>query len=184
MAGRAERLAKRADEERAHGVWIAELEFRLGGMDIHIHLLRRHRQEQREHGIASSRDEVAVSGAHGARDQPVAHRSPVHHEIGLHAVWPMERRKAGKAFDGQGIARGGDGQSILDEIGSKDAAETREPVVHQAWRARLEAQRRALSIGEREGDFRMGEREPLHLIGDGGCFGPLGLHEFEASGVA
>ena len=52
-------------------------------------------------------------------------------------------------------------------------------MIEQPRRARLEPQNGALAVSEAEGDLRLGEREPLHDIGDGSALGALGFHEFE-----
>ena len=46
-------------------------------------------------------------------------------------------------------------------------------MVEQAWRARLKPQSGAVAGGKAEVDLRLGQREPLHDIGDGPALGAL-----------
>ena len=91
----------------------------------------------------------------------------------------MQRGQAGEAFHGDATSRGAHGQRVGHELFAHDAPEAREPMVEQPWRARLEPQRGAVADGEAEGDLGLGERQPLHHIGDGHGLGALGFHEFE-----
>ena len=179
MAGGAERIPERAYQERADGVGIAEPELGLGGMDVHVDLLRRHRQEETEHGIAAVWHEVAIGGAHGARKQLVAHRTAIDDEVELETVRPMQRREPGEALNFHPAAGGADGQRILDEILAKDPAEARQRMIDQPGRAGLETQRGALTVGEAKGDLWLGKRQTLHDVGDRGRLDALGLHEFQ-----
>ena len=179
MTGGAERIPERADDERADAVRIAKSEFGLGRVDIHVHLLGRQRQEQGQHGVATLRHQIAIGGAHGAGEQLVAHRAPIDGEIKLEAVRPMQRGKAGKAFERDAAALGTHGQRVLDEARPEDAAEPIKPMVEQPGRAGFEAKGRALLAGEAEGDLRPRQRQPLHHVGDGRRLDPLRFHEFE-----
>ena len=151
----------------------------LAGMDVHVHLLGRQRQEQGEHGIAALRHEIAIGGAHGAGEQLVAHRAAIDGEIKLEAVRPMQRGKAGEAFERDAAALRTHGQRVLDEVRPEDAAEPSQPMVEQPGRAGFEAKGRALLAGEAEGDLRPRQSEPLHHVGDGRRLDPLRFHEFE-----
>ena len=51
-----------------------------------------------KHGIAPLRQEIAIGRAHGAGEQLVAHGTPIHREIKLRAVRPMQRRQSGEAL--------------------------------------------------------------------------------------
>ena len=179
MAGGAERVPERADQERTHGVGVAEPELGLGRMDVHVNLLGRDAEEQGHHGIASLRQEIAIGGAHRAGEQLVAHRAPVHREVELGAIRPVQRGEPGEALDRDLAAQGAHRQRVVHEILAQDAAEPRQPMVDQPGRAGLEPERGALAIGEAEGDLGLGQSEPLHHVGDRRALGPLGFHEFE-----
>ena len=180
MTSGAERLPERADDQRAHAVGIAESKFGLGRVDIHVDLLRRQRQEQRQHGIAPVRHEIAVGRAHRAGQQLVAHRTAIDREIELKAVRPVQRRQAGKPFDRHLAARGAERQRILDEIGPENAAEPGEAMIEQTRWASFEPEGGALFVGKAEGDLGPRQRQPLHYVGDGGGLDPLSLHEFQS----
>ncbi len=179
VPGLAKRLSQPGDEQRAHGLRIAESELGLGRVHVHVDLVGRHRQEQREHRVAAIRHEVAIGRAHRAREQLVANGTPIDDQIMLRAGRPVQRGQAGEAFHGDAASRGVHGQSVGHEVFAHDAPEAREPMVEQPWRAGLEPQRGAVADGEAEGDLGLGESEPLHHIGDGHGLGALGFHEFE-----
>ena len=179
MTRRAERVSERTDDQRAHAIGIPKPQLGLGGMDVHVDLLRRQRQEQRQHGIASVRHEIAIGRAHGAGQQLVAHRTAIDRQIKLEAVRPVQGRQAGKALDGHVAARGAERQRILDEVGSENAAEPDEAMIEQPGRTGFEPEGSALLAGETEGDLRPRQRQPLHHVGNGGGLDPLGFHEFE-----
>ena len=158
------------------------LELGLGGMDVDVNLVGRQRQEQREHGIAPLRQEIAVSRADRAGEQLVAHRPPVDDKMELKPVRPVQRRQAGKTLEQDAAAFGPHGKRILDKVGSEDAPEPRETMIDQARRAGFEAKDGALLARERKRDVRPRQREPLHHLGDGRILRAFGLHEFQPRG--
>ena len=109
MARFGKRITERADQQRAHSIGVAEPELRLGGMDVHVHLLGRQRQEQRKHGIAALRQEIAIGRAHRTGEKLVAYGPSIHREIELRGVGPMQRRQPGEALKRDVAARGPDG---------------------------------------------------------------------------
>ncbi len=151
-------------------------------MHIHVHLVGRQREEQSQHRVPPLRQQIAIGRAHGAVDQLVAHGPSIDDEILLERVRPVEGRKPGEAFEHEAAAHRAERQSIGHEFLAEDAAEPVEPMLDQPRLARIEAQDNALAIGEAEADIRIGEREPLHRIGDCPAFRALRLHEFEPSG--
>ena len=179
MLRAAKRLMQRGDDQGAHRLRIAESELGLGRMHVHVDLVGRQGEEERKHGMPPVGHEVAVTAAHGAGEQLVAHRPAIDHEMLAEAVGAMQRGEAGEAFNGKRSARGAHGKRVGHELLAEDAAKPRKPMVEQPRRTRIEPQRGAVSGREAEGDLRVGERQALHHIGDGRGLGALGFHEFE-----
>ena len=175
-----QRLAYRPDQKRTHPVGVAEAQFRLGRMHVHIDFLRRNIDEQRDHGIATSRHEIAIGGPHSSCNQAVANRAAVDDEIDAEPIRPVKRRQARVALDTDIAAGRGDRQCVLHEVGPENTPETRQRMVQKPWRTGIEAQRRPFAIGQRKCDLGMGQRQALHRVYDGGALGPFGLHEFQA----
>ena len=76
-------------------------------------------------------------------------------------------------------ALGADRKGVGHEVLAEDAAKPRQAMIEQPRRARIEPQGRAVAVSKAEGDLRLGERKPLHDIGDCPCLGALGFHELE-----
>ena len=72
MTGALQRVAQRADEQAAHAAGVAEADLGLGRVDVDVDIARAKLDEQREQRIAAVGQEIAVGGAHGAEQQPVA----------------------------------------------------------------------------------------------------------------
>ena len=177
-----ERLLERRDDERAHGVRIAEPELALGRMHVHVDLVRRQVEEQSEHRIAALRHEVAVGSAHRADQQLVAHRPPVDHEIKLERIRPVERRQTRKSLKRHPTPRDAQGERIGRERLAENARQPRERVIDQPCRAGFEPQTDAVLAPKAEADLGLGEREPLDHIGNCRGLGALRFHEFEPGG--
>ena len=94
---RRQRLPQPAHDEPPHPRAIAEAHLGLGRMDVHIDILRRQVEEQRQHRMAIARQHIGIGPAHRADQQPVLHRTAVDEEILVLAAWTIERRQAGEA---------------------------------------------------------------------------------------
>ena len=85
----AKRLVQGGDDQGAHRLRIAESELGLGRMHVHVDLIGWQREEERKHGMPPVGHEVAVTAAHGAGEQLVAHRPAIDHEMLPEAVGAM-----------------------------------------------------------------------------------------------
>ena len=94
-----QRRSQRVDEQRAHAAGIAEANLGFGRMHIDVDLSRRQRDEQGQQRMPAARNEIAVSGAHGAEQELVLHRAPVDEQKLLRGVRPVQSRQSGKARD-------------------------------------------------------------------------------------
>ncbi len=74
-------MAQAADNQTTHQRGIAKAHLGLGGMDVHIHILRWQSEEQRDERMAVMRQHVHISGAHCTKQQAVAHRAAIDEEI-------------------------------------------------------------------------------------------------------
>ncbi len=70
-----------AHQEIMHQSRIPEPHFVLGGMNVHIHLLRGHLQEQNERGVPSGIETLLVGLSNGMVDQPITDDTTVEIEI-------------------------------------------------------------------------------------------------------
>ena len=178
MAGGGQRMAGRADDQAAHQARIAEAHLGLGGMDVHIHLLRRHLEEQRHQRMAVAGKEILIGPAHGALQQPVAHGPIVDEQELLGRRCLVQGRQADESRQAMALAFGIDGQRILGEFAAHDGGEPREArgrrIVQQRGCGGI-AQHHALAVAEAEGDLGMRHGQALDHI--------LGMAEFAAAWI-
>ncbi len=69
------------EHELVDALAFAEAHFALGRVHVHIHLLRRHFEEQHESGVALVVQDVLIGLAHGVHQHLVAHEAAVDEEI-------------------------------------------------------------------------------------------------------
>ena len=129
VPGGMQRGGQRVDEQRAHAPAIAEAHLDLGRMHVDVDLLRRQRHEQRQQGMATARDEIAVGGAHGADQQLVLHRAAVDEQELLRDVGPVQGRQPGKARDRHAVAFAGYRHRVVHERAAHDAPEALQQAV-------------------------------------------------------
>ena len=115
--------AKRIDQQRPHTARVAEAHLDLRRVHVDVDLLRRQRHEQRQQRMATTRDEIAVGGAHGADQQLVLHRPAVDEQELLRRVGPVQRRQAGKSQYRYVLALARDRHGVVHEFAAHDAAE-------------------------------------------------------------
>src|SRR5262245_14162517 len=130
-------------------------------MDVDVNLVGRQRQEEREHGIASLRQEIAVSRPDRAGEQLVADRAFVNDDMKLEPVRPVQGRQACEAFERDVAPRGTQRKRILDKVGAEYAPHSDEAMIEKPGWARFETKHGALLARERKGDLGPREREPL-----------------------
>ncbi len=184
MAGGGQRMLERADDQPAHQAGVAEAHLGLRRMDIDVDQLGRHLEEQRHHGMAVARQEILIGAAHGALQQPVAHRAAVDEEILILRGAARIGRQGGEAGQRQALALRLDGQGIVAEFAAHDGGEPLQPAGRRV--AAVERQRRdaerdlALAVGgEMEGDLRMGHGEAVDRVLRMHQLGARRLHELE-----
>ncbi len=89
-------------------------------MDVHIDVLRRQVEEQRQHGVAVAREHIGIGPAHRADQQPVLHRAAIDEEIlviGHPAVPGRQARDAGQPHHPVGrVAFEFDGDRIVLQL--------------------------------------------------------------------
>ena len=68
-------------DQAAHGIGVAETQFGLGGMHIHIHLLRRQVEPQRHQRVPPMRDHLAIADADRRAQHRIGHRAAIHHQM-------------------------------------------------------------------------------------------------------
>src|SRR5438270_13630824 len=95
--GGANAVANEVMDERL----LAEANLSLGGMNVNIHLARRHLQEKQHHRKNGRRNDVAISLSQRALNQPVAYQSVVHKNKDGIAIQLLQLRLAYKTMDAQ-----------------------------------------------------------------------------------
>ena len=168
VAGRRQRVPGGADDQAAHQPGIAKAYLGLGGMNVHIDLFRRQIDEQRHQRVAVAGEEILIGAAHRALQQPVAHRAAIDEQILLRRGRAVQRRQADIARQPHGFAQGIDRQRIVGEIAAHHLGQARQPhrrrVLQQIARGGM-AQDGARIVEQREGDFRIGHRQPVDDVG-------------------
>ena len=182
VAGACQRVLQRADDEAARARGVAEAYLGLRRMDVHVHLVRRHIEEQRHHGMPVARQHILVSRAHGAGQQPVAHRTAVD-EQELHPRGrAVEGGQAGMSGQAQPLALGVNGQGIVGEVAPHHSGQAAAPRREQIAERGRQHQGLSPVVRQGKGDARMGHGQPLDRVERMHRFGPLGLEELEAGG--
>ncbi len=79
---------------------VAESDFAFGGMDVHIHILRRHGDQQDRRGMAARLGQAAIRLAEGVLDETIADRPAVEEEELILRHWPGQFGQSDQADDG------------------------------------------------------------------------------------
>ena len=85
-------------------------------MDVDVDLLERDFEEQGGDRVAVAGDEVAISGAQRADEQPVLHRPRIHEQELLVGHAAVEGRQADHAGQPQPLARAVDPDAVAVEL--------------------------------------------------------------------
>ena len=182
MACRRQGIGKRANDQRPHAAGIAKANLRLGGMNVDVDVGRRDVEKQRKKRRAPARDEIAVSGANGADQELVLHRTAVDEQELLRAIGPVKRREASETEDAhrgrRTIAGARDFKRVVHELAAHDGADPFEPSGRRTVALREDG-RFLLARLQREADVGMRHRQPPDDIGDGHGLGALGLQKLE-----
>jgi hypothetical protein len=106
VAGLVERAAQAGDDHAADQRRIAEADLGLGGVDVHVDLIGRHVDEQRDHRMAIARQHRP----HRRRaprpiEQAVLHRAAVDEQILVIGDAAIEGRQSGDAAEPDAFAR-------------------------------------------------------------------------------
>ena len=90
-------LAQRRPDTRHDGapdrLRVAESDLGLGGMDVDVHIPRRHVDVERDHRLAVVRDQALVGAAERAVEDAVPHYPPVHEQVLRAGVGPVDGRQ-------------------------------------------------------------------------------------------
>ena len=121
---------------------------------------------------------VRIGAAHGAEQQPVAHRAAVDDEMDVARGAAVIGRQPDLAEQAQVLASLVDRHGIGGEIGAEHArGAPREPVL--AVRLRRIGRRGQVVAGKREADLRVRHGKPAHDLGDRLRLGPVGFEELQ-----
>ena len=116
--------AKAADDQATYRRRIAESDFRLSGMHVHIHFLERHRKEQSCDRVTIPRNEVAVSTPQRTDEQAILHRSGVDEQELLVGQAPVERRQADDAGQSNAVALAVDADAVPVKLRAQQLSHT------------------------------------------------------------
>ena len=142
---------------------VAEPHLGLGRMDVDVDLVRPARRETARPSGGGRAPAHPVGAAHRADQQFVAHRPAVDDEVLVARQGAVQGRQADQPGEPKTAALGVDRHRILGEF----AAQQRRRAGPAPARARRsgEPQQDALFVaGHREGDLRIGHRQPPHRI--------------------
>ena len=121
---------------------------------------------------------VGIGAAHGAEQQPVAHRAAVDDEMDVARGAAVIGRQPDLAEQAQALAGLVDRHGVGGEIGAEHArGAPREPVL--AVRLRRIGRRGEVVAGKREADLRVRHGKPAHDLGDRLRLGAVGFEELE-----
>ncbi|GBD08332.1 hypothetical protein HRbin22_00566 [Candidatus Thermoflexus japonica] len=96
--GLPQRAMHRPLDGAEHPVWIPEADLDLGGVHIHIHLLRRQLHPQEGPGIAAGREQGVIGLQDRGRQHTILHPASVHEEGQLLAIRPIHAGRADPAI--------------------------------------------------------------------------------------
>ena len=99
----AERVGQRTSHDFVHQRLLTEPHLRFGRVDVDVHRIERHLDEQVHLGAALLDRGHAVGVADGVRDRPIAHEAAVHE----HVLWPPARSLLGQRGHETGDADAG-----------------------------------------------------------------------------
>ena len=164
------------EDELVDRARIAETHFDFRRMHVHIDAFRRQIEKQHIRRIAVAVQHVFVSGAHGVRQQLVAHEAAIDEEILLVGAAAARGRQAGAAVDGQRPGRFverqmGRGKGLAQDLGDARGRIAGVPVFD-----------RAAVMQHRNRHVRPRQRGAANHLEAMAEFGLLALQEFAARG--
>ena len=162
--------AEAADHQRPHRGRIAEPQLGLGRMHVHVQLVRRNGQVQRQHGMPPGGDHVAIGDPDGGAQHRVHHRAAIDHQRLRRRRGPAFHRRAGQALQPQAIPR------ALHRQQRRRGPRPQQRGDPRRTRLRRQVEHHPAVAGAAERDAGRGERQPAHR-----GLGMLGLdpHAFE-----
>ena len=165
-------MAQARYDEAAHKGRIAEADFGLGGMDVHVHFLGRNVQEQREHGMAIPRQHVGIGAAHRADQQAVLYRTAIDEQVLVIGYAPVERGQTRHASQPRRAAFQIDDDAILRQL-------ARHQLRHacRQFLARLDGKGAASVMFQHEADVGPGHGQAAHHVQAGGIFAASAAQE-------
>ena len=180
MPGLGQRMAQGADDQPADRPGIAEPDFRLGRMDVHVHFGRRNIEKQGNERMAVAGQEIAIGAAHGPGHQAILDRPAVDEEILVPRGSPMQRRHADMAGQPYAVAHGVDAHRIVGKILAQDRREPRQPDIEHVPGVDRQRKQGAFAVAaQAETDFRMRHRQPVDRVANRLLLAALALEELE-----
>ncbi len=111
------------EHELVDALAFAEAHFALGRVHVHVHLFRRHVEEQHEGGVALVVQDVLIGLAHGVHQHLVAHEAAVDEEVLLVARGARVGGQGGDAVEVQRADLAFDVHRMLAEFGAEDGGD-------------------------------------------------------------
>ena len=111
-----ERPTQRRNDQRAHPAGIPKANLGFRRMDIHIHPVGRHIQEERQHGKAPARHKLLIARPDRALEQPVAHGAAVDEQILRLRRAAVPGRQAGMAGEAEPVRLQRNRNRVLREL--------------------------------------------------------------------
>ena len=155
---------------------VAEPDFRLGRVHVHVHVPRRHLQQQRRGRVPARLRQPAVRLAQGVLDEPVADRPAVEVEVLVFRGRAGQLGQADQAPEAHLRVADAQRQALLVEL----VRPRREQPLFLA-RGR-QVQRGPAVVQELEGDLRPGQGEAQQGLGDVPELGGRALDELAPCG--
>jgi hypothetical protein len=126
VPGIGQRVPQCTNHQATHIPGIAEADFRLGRVDIHVHIFGVQLHKQRRQRVAVPRQKILIGRADHAVQHPVFYRAAID-EQELHLrIAAVQRRQTGEPCQRHAFAFCLNGHGIVAEVPSHDGAKTGE----------------------------------------------------------
>ena len=151
-------------------------------MHVDVHILGSELQEQGDHRLPVTRQQIAIGRAQGALEQPVLDRSPVHEQMLMARRVVARSGQTDQPGQAHAVPPDLDRRRLVGEVAPHDLAHAGARLLEQIGGGYVESEDAPSVRMQGERDARIGHGQTLDHLAHRELLGAVGLQELEAGG--